>query len=89
MTIGPIVGYMASKGYTEFRKEGVMIEGWPVQFLPVADLLDREALDSAVTVEDNFGSDVPVSTRVLSAQHVVAAAVRTAKPKISFELPRF
>ena len=65
VTIGPIVRYLASKGYTEWRKEGLMIEEWPVQFLPVADSLDREALDSAVAVEDNFGSDVPVSTRVL------------------------
>jgi len=81
VTIGPIVRYMTSKSYTEWRKEGLMIEGWPVHFHPVADSLDREALDSAITVEDNFGDDVPVSTRVLSPQHVVAAAVRTARPK--------
>jgi hypothetical protein len=89
VTIGPIVGYMASKGYTEWRKEGLMIEGWPVQFLPVADSLDRDALNSAVAVEDNFGGDVLVSTRVLSAEHVVAAAVRTARPKDFIRIAAF
>jgi len=66
-----------------------MIEGWPVQFLPVADSLDREALDSAVAVEDNFGSDVPVSTRVLSAEHVIAEPVRTARPKDFIRIAAF
>lgn len=75
--------------FTEWRKEGLMIEGWPVQFLPVADSLDREALDSAIAVEDNFGGDVPVSTRVLSAQHVVAVAVRTARPKDFIRIAAF
>jgi hypothetical protein len=33
-TLGPILKYLAEKGFTEFRKEGVVVSGWPVQFLP-------------------------------------------------------
>jgi hypothetical protein len=81
VTLGPIVTYLASKGYAEWRKKGLMIEGWPVQFLPVSDPLDQEALDCAVAVEERFGADGVVKTRVLSAEHLVAIALRTGKPK--------
>ena len=37
ITLGPITKYLADKGFTEFRKEGIVVHGWPVQFLPVAD----------------------------------------------------
>jgi hypothetical protein len=36
VTLGPIVGYLAEAGYQEWRNEGVLVGGWPVQFLPVA-----------------------------------------------------
>jgi hypothetical protein len=28
--------YLKARGYTEIRKEGIVVEGWPVQFMPVA-----------------------------------------------------
>ena len=34
---GAITEYLAENGFAEFRKEGIRIHGWPVQFLPVAD----------------------------------------------------
>jgi hypothetical protein len=81
VTLGPIVGYLATKGYTTWEKEGLVIEGWPVQFLPVADSLDLEAIEQAEAIEDVFGTDGLVATRVLSAAHVVATALRTGRPK--------
>ena len=48
---GDIISYLKDKGYSEFRKEGLVIEGWPVQFLPAADDLDAEALARAEEVE--------------------------------------
>src|SRR5271166_115178 len=44
VTLEPILTYLRQKGYSDFRKEGLVIEGWAVQFLPVADELDAEAL---------------------------------------------
>lgn len=81
VTLGPIVGYLAELGYAEWEDEGLLIEGWPVQFLPTADSLDLEALDRAVDVEEDFGSGTLVGTRVLAPEHVVAIAVRTGRPK--------
>ena len=40
----PIEKALAEMGYTERSDVGVVIEGWPVQFLPVASPLDEEAL---------------------------------------------
>jgi hypothetical protein len=81
VTLGPIPGYLAKLGYTEWKDEGLLIEGWPVQFLPASDRLDSEALEKAVEIEDDFGSGEKVRTRVFSAEHVVAIAVRTGRPK--------
>src|SRR5260370_3213814 len=39
--------YLKAHGYDELRKEGIMIEGWPVQFMPVANALEREAYVNA------------------------------------------
>jgi hypothetical protein len=81
VTLGPIVGYLGELGYTQWEDEGLLIEGWPVQFLPTADALDVEALDRAVEVEEDFGSGMPVNTRVIAPEHVVAIAIRTGRPK--------
>jgi hypothetical protein len=43
----PIEKALAAMGYTERTDLGFMIEGWPVQFLPVASELDEEALEQA------------------------------------------
>jgi hypothetical protein len=51
VTLEPVFAYLRNAGYREFKKEGIVIEGWPVQFLPVASDLDAESLAQAVTVE--------------------------------------
>jgi len=67
-------------GYTERSDIGIWIEGWPVQFLPVASALDEEALSEAEGVE--FQSDEgPVMARILRAEHVVATAPKLGRLK--------
>src|ERR1700730_14473235 len=71
IVLDPLFSYLKKKGYEEFRKEGIVIEGWPVQFIPVANDLDAEALASAREVHiDEMGGSV--RTRVLSPEHIVA-----------------
>jgi hypothetical protein len=82
VTLGPIVSYLSALGYTDWQKEGLVIEGWAVQFLPVSNALSLESLAQAVDVELAFSPSVPpVSTRVLSAEHVMATALETGRPK--------
>ena len=78
VTLGPIVSYLENEGYPEWRHEGLVVEGWPVQFLPVSDALDLEALEQARTVDDD---DLGVVTRVLTAEHLAAIALRTGRLK--------
>ncbi len=42
-TLEPVFAYLRNAGYTEFKREGIVVEGWPVRFLPVASDLDAES----------------------------------------------
>lgn len=67
-----------------------MVEGWAVQFLPVANDLDAEALARAETLEiqvhPNEGS---VKTRVVRPEHLVAIALRIGRPKDLIRIAQF
>jgi hypothetical protein len=80
IVLDPIFSYLRQKGYQEFRKEGIVIEGWPIQFLPVANDLDAEALAHAreIDVDEKGGAG---RTRVLSPEHIVAVCLRVGRPK--------
>jgi hypothetical protein len=84
-----VFGYLQKAGYTEFRYEGIVIEGWPVQFLPVASDLDREGLAQAIEVEleDSGGGELRV--RMLRAEHIVANALRVGRPKDKIRIGQF
>jgi hypothetical protein len=75
LTLTPIYAYLTSRGY-KTEKEYLVIEGWPVQFLPPSDALDEEALQQAVETEVEG-----VPTRVITAEHLVAMALKTARAK--------
>lgn len=81
VTLGEIVPYLKTRGYDQWEKEGLLIEGWPVQFLPASDALDVEALQEAQEIAEDFGSGRAINTRVLSAHHLVAIALRTGRYK--------
>lgn len=81
VTLGEIVPYLKARGYDQWEKEGLLIEGWPVQFLPASDALDVEALQQAEEIAEDFGSGRQITTRVLSAHHLVAIAIRTGRYK--------
>jgi hypothetical protein len=75
LTLSPIYDYLGSRGY-KAEKEYVVIEGWPVQFLPVSDVLDEEALVQAIEAEVEG-----VRAWVMTAEHLVAIALRTGRAK--------
>jgi hypothetical protein len=75
LTLAPIYDYLTSHGH-KAEKEYLVIEGWPVQFLPPGDALDEEALQQGVETEVEG-----VRTWVITAEHLVAIALRTARAK--------
>lgn len=90
MALGPILASLARRGYTEFNREGLMIEGWPVQFVPVASDLEVEALDRALDVDIQLDARrSPVRTRVLKPEHLVAMAAKVGRPKDRLRIAQF
>lgn len=79
----PIFDHLSSKGY-RIEGEYVHVEGWPVQFLPPDGPLIEEALDEAVSTEV-YG----VPTRVFSAEHLVAIALKTGRAKDKARIVQF
>lgn len=75
LSLAPIYDYLKAHG-GKVQDEYSVIGGWPVQFLPPSDDLDREAVAESVstTVEG-------VSTWIMSAEHLVAIALRTGRAK--------
>lgn len=78
--LAPIEAALAKLGYTERSDVGIWVEGWPVQFLPVASALDEEALSRAEEVEFQSGEG-PILARILRAEHVVATALKLGRLK--------
>jgi hypothetical protein len=90
VTLAPIFSYLRARGYDEHRKEGLVIAGWPVQFLPVANDLDAEALTAAQEVEIAINETVgSVPTRVLRAEHIVATSLRVGRPRDLIRISQF
>ncbi len=83
VSITPIYTRLTQYGYAP-QGECVIIEGWPVQFLPVYNELIEEALERAVDVD--FGS---TPTRVLSAEYLAAIMLETGRPKDHARLLQF
>jgi hypothetical protein len=90
ISLRPVFSYLKKKGYDEHREEGIVIEGWPVQFLPVASQLDLEALAQAgdVDIEINKAAG-SVRTRILRPEHIVANALRVGRPQDFIRVTQF
>lgn len=79
----PIYEYLAARGYMPER-EYIRIEGWLVQFLPTEKALYAEALAQAIS-----GDMDGVRVRVFTAEHLMAIALDTGRPKDHARLIQF
>ena len=68
--------YLKKRGYTETHDEAIVIENWPVQFIPVSNALEEEAYLNATTLDFE---DEPV--RVVLAEHLVSIMLKTGRLK--------
>lgn len=82
-SLSPIYDYLSARG-GKVEGEYVEIGGWPVQFLPPANDLEKDAIAQAVatTVEG-------VPTWVMSAEHLVAIALSTGRSKDHIRVLQF
>jgi len=75
--LGPIRKRLKEIGYT-FNGEGhIVIDSWPVQFLPVSDALTSETLREA----QYLPFDEELSVRVARPEHLAAEALKVGRPK--------
>ncbi len=84
LTPQPLYKYLADKGYGEYEKEAVLIEGWAVQFLPLGTALLEEALVQAVDIQIKG-----VPTRIFTREHLMAICLQTGRPKDLARLVQF
>jgi hypothetical protein len=75
MTLSPIYEFLRSRGCVE-EHEHVLVEGVPVQFLPVHNPLAEESMREARVL--TYGK---TSTRVVRAEHLMAIMLQTYRPK--------
>jgi hypothetical protein len=71
----PIYRYLKEKGY-KAKKEHVLIEGVPVQFIPVYNDLVKEAVQYSGEVR--YGR---IKTKVLGLEYLIAVMLQTFRPK--------
>lgn len=75
VSLSGIYTYLDSLGCKP-EGEHVIIGSWPVQFLTPANPLENEAVSEAREAEVER-----VTTRVMSAEHLLAIALQTGRPK--------
>jgi hypothetical protein len=71
----PIYEFARSRGYVE-QAEALVIEGFPVQFIPAYNDLVREAVAAAATLTYRG-----VNAKVVKAEYLVAIALQTGRAK--------
>jgi len=83
VSLSPIYEYLKTRG-AKVQDEYIVIGGWPVQFLPPGNNLEQEAVNEAIStaVED-------VHTWVMSAEHLVAIALKTGRAKDNNRILQF
>ncbi len=84
VTLSPIYSRLKELGYSKFEKEGIVIDKWPVQFLPASSGLEKEALLKA---KDEIIEGEPV--RVFTAEYLMALCVAVGRAKDKIRLSQF
>lgn len=76
VTLDPLFSRLGELGFSEFEEEGILIEGFPVQFLAASRGLETEAVESALVVEWSSHR-----IRVMRPEHLAAIALSVGRPK--------
>jgi hypothetical protein len=71
----PIYDYAREHGF-DIQPESILIEGFPVQFIPAYNDIVREAVEKAATLKYH-----EVEARVVTAEYLAAIALETGRAK--------
>ena len=83
LSLAPLYDYLKARGGT-VKDEPMVVGGWPVQFLPTRNELEREAVAESVATEVEG-----VITWVMSPEHLVAMALTTGRSKDHIRILQF
>lgn len=75
ITLSPIYYYLKKRGYN-VDKEHIIIEGIPVQFIPVYNELVKEAVEDAIDMKYK-----EMKVRIIKAEYLVAIMLQAFRPK--------
>jgi hypothetical protein len=73
--LAPVYEFAHARGYAD-QAEALLIEGFPVQFIPAYNDLVREAVADAATLKYR-----DVEAKVVRAEHLAAIALQTGRAK--------
>lgn len=76
VTLEPVFRKLETMGFDEFDEEGLLVHGFPVQFLAASPGLETEAVEEAM-VFDWDGH----RARVMTPEHLAAIALSVGRPK--------
>jgi hypothetical protein len=76
VTLDPVFRRLGELGFNEFEEEGLLIHGFPVQFLSAAPGLEAEAVEQAMIVEWEDHR-----LRVMRPEHLAVIALTVGRPK--------
>ncbi len=76
VSLEPLFSRLAVLGFDQFEEEGLLVHGFPVQFLSASPGLETEAVESALILEWD-GHRI----RVMRPEHLAAIALTVGRPK--------
>ena len=76
VSLDPLFARLRDRGFSEFEEEGLLIHGFPVQFLCASPGLETEAVTNALVVEWDHSR-----LRVIGPEHLAAMALTVGRPK--------
>lgn len=76
VTLDPVFRRLDELGFNEFEEEGLLIHGFPVQFLSAAPGLEAEAVEQAMIVEWEDHR-----LRLMRPEHLAVIALTVGRPK--------
>jgi len=75
ITLSPIYNYFKKRGY-HTKKEHIIIEGIPVQFIPAYNELVKEAVENSVETKYK-----KTKTKIFKPEYLIAIMLQTFRPK--------